>query len=312
MNIKRLKDLCKGITDTSFQYPGLLGRSGYSCAQLTHIARTWLRQFQLSNIDFLRSLEYTAESKNKGVTIVTYTYPQHEDDFIQVEFAILHTWRMLGRMNTTIVANKPFQRLKDFAAKWNDSITLQFQPALTSGTNRCLSYECLKSLHKRFSSPYCLTIQDDGFPMQANLSDFLGKYDFLGAPLIRARVWPLEILIEKSHSAWLNGGFSLRTMKICQAAAQCFQRWEQSASNPEGYPQEDYFFTKTARSYPDFERAIKFPPLQRAREFSAQDLFGCVNIHARKYSSFGFHGPTTAIQLIPEFRTMGYTIPHLP
>jgi len=299
-------DFFSGVKDIPYQYTGELSHPELSYKDKCLLARKQLKTFQLANLDFLRSFDFSRKSTFDNLTIITYTFPQEESDYLQVEFAILHTWRLLGRLPTVIVANKHFPLLDTFANKWPDSISIQLQPSLVCGDNRSISIDCLENLYKRFSTDFCLTVQDDGFPLKDNLTDFLGRYDFIGAPVIRARIKPLEILIQAANKTWFNGGFSLRSRRLCERGATAYAQWHSSG---QPFQQEDVFFSHTLRQYKDLAKGLKFPSLQTAREFAATDIGGCVDVHARGYIPFGFHSPTTALQFIPELAAFGYSIP---
>jgi len=303
---RRFKDVLLGVKDIPFAFEGALGNGDLSYVQKTKLARRWLKEFELRNVAFLRSQDYSHVARYDDVTLVTYTFPQEESDYLQVEFAVLHTWRMLGRMPTVIVANRHFPLLDAFASKWRESVTVQIQPALVCGDNRCISVDCLENLYKRFSTDFCLAVQDDGFPILDNIGDFLGLYDFVGAPVVRARVKPIEKIIEITNRAWLNGGFSLRSRRLCELGARANAQWRASGRP---FQQEDVFFSQTLRKLGGLAKGLRYPSLQHAREFSATDIGGCVDIHARGYKPFGFHSPTTALQLKVELAVLGYDIP---
>ena len=106
-----------------------------------------------------------------------------------------------------------------------------------------MSVDCNSKLWQRFSTPYVLIVQDDGFPLRGGLEQFIGKYDFVGSPFRR------RSLLGRIASATLrhcpaNGGFSLRTKKICTYAAKL---WRQHYADHPFEPEqvEDIFYTDT-------------------------------------------------------------------
>ena len=117
---------------------------------------------------------------------------------------------------------------------------------LVPGDIVSMSYDCNSHLHERFSTDYVLIIQNDGFPLRPGLDEFFeAGYDFIGAPHCRPTFVPslLTRLLRYSPS---NGGFSLRSRRLCRLAAKL---WESGHFESRPYVEdviaEDYFFTKT-------------------------------------------------------------------
>jgi len=132
----------------------------------------------------------------------------------------------------------------------------------------------LKDLHKYFSSDYCLIMQWDGWIINYNYWDqkFL-DYDYIGA------VWPKEIWPEKEGFRVGNGGFSLRSKKLCIASNEILNLSKLDLKNII----EDQFLAETHRRKLESEFNIKFAPEKIAEKFS---------IERGKWNdeSFGFHG----------------------
>ena len=307
-----IKEFFIGSKDIPPKYPGALSAPNLSSRDKRRIATTWLRKFELTNLDYLRQYDYKKECECANVTLVAYTFPRCPEEFLQIEFAVRHTWRLLGRMKTVIIADHENPDLTAFKEEWSDILDVQYESTLCPGTTSPMSLDCITRLHSRFATDYCLIIQDDGFPMRDNLSDFVGKYDYLGCSTYRSIRKPLQRLIEFRKRYILNGGFTLRTKTICRLANEAYKMWIQQNGEPTKVPCEDVFYTRIARQFPFYEYALKFPTLAAAREFSVSDLYGSIDIHHISPMPFGFHDVTTAIQFIPEFASMGYTIPTLP
>ena len=121
------------------------------------------------------------------LTILIYTFPrpgEEEASFGRIVESIERTWRLIGRMKTVIVADRAFDQVKVFASANADVVELQIEPTLVPGRIQSMSLDCIKRLYRRFTTPYVLIIQDDGYPLKSNIDDFVGRYDFIGAPII--------------------------------------------------------------------------------------------------------------------------------
>ena len=132
-----------------------------------------------------------------------------------------------------------------------------------------MSVDCISRLHKRFSTPEVLIIQDDGFPLRPGLEEFLGKSDYIGAPWRGDDDWITRRLLKTSNLVG-NGGFSLRSHAICEEASRLWNAgWRHI---PSCYlRQEDFFYArllpKWSRSY---QRKIHFAPMEAAVRFSVE------------------------------------------
>lgn len=121
-----------------------------------------------------------------SVTILIYTFPfpgKESEAFAKIVASIERTWRHCGKLKTVIVASHRFAEVERFAAD-HENVKLQIEPALVPGNIKTMSLDCIKNLYKRFTTPYVLIIQDDGYPIRAGLEEFVGKADFWGAPII--------------------------------------------------------------------------------------------------------------------------------
>lgn len=194
---------------------------------------------------------------------------------------------MLGILKTVIVANRHFPKLDAFAAAHKE-VEIQIEPSLVPGDIATMSADCCGRLHSRFSTPYCLVVQDDGFPLRDTLRDFLGKWDFVGAPYVRVSWW--RNLIAGALGYWMsNGGFSLRSKRICEAAAQYWRR-KYAARHPSPMTIDDLFYTKTLPlRHPTFRFKFRIAPNKTALRFSYDAI---VKQPLRK-QPLGFHRAAT-------------------
>ena len=180
------------------------------------------------------------------VTVLCYFY--RPDDQVAAKFkysqcAIYETWRHCGLMKTVIVTNRESDVIKSFRLKFPDWVSVQTEPSLVPGDLDCMSIDCNARLGSRFNTPYVLIVQDDGFPLRPGLERFLGKCDFIGSPF-RRRTLPGRIASIVFRHCPANGGFSLRTKRICQAANKL---WRLRFSNRDFGPEmvDDIFYTDT-------------------------------------------------------------------
>lgn len=168
-----------------------------------------------------------------------------------------------------------------------------------SGSTWPMSIDCIENLYKRFSTQYCLVIQDDGFPMRENLDEFIGRWDFIGAPIVRDSF--RTRLTEPLGIRALNGGFSLRSRAICMAAAKAWKMWGRFIIRPGmRFFSEDVFYTVTARFSPFYRLKYRFPTDQEAFRFAFDSLSGLVSL-PQDVKPFGFHGKLTALTLCSFF-----------
>lgn len=133
------------------------------------------------------------------------------------------------------------------------------------------------ALHCYIQTPYCITVQWDGYGLHPeNWDNAFLNYDYIGAP------WPLSFGKENRVG---NGGFSLRSKK-----------WLSVTSNPSAVPDfdkdphlvEDYYFCRNNKDV--YEKAgCKIAPIEVAARWSYEksvEEFADWNSD----KSFGFHG----------------------
>lgn len=256
-----------------------------------------LRDWQKQRLEQLRTRTFAVSRHAASVTLLTYTFPpqDREEAFDWIEFSILHSWSLLGRLKTVIVADRRFPRLDSFAAKWSRDVEVQIESALTPGEISSMSYDCVTKLYTRFSTDYVLIVQDDGFPLRDNLEGFLGKFDFIGAPSVRDS---RRKLMNALGFPCLNGGFSLRSNRICKAAAKSWRWWWRFFINRNSrYFSEDTFYTMTACISPLFRRRFIFANEQQAFSFSYESLNDMIE-HPKTCIPFGIHGKPTMAKLL--------------
>lgn len=234
------------------------------------------------------------------VTILAYTFPRPGDEadaFRKIEAAVEKTWRMVGRLKTVIVASSPFREVETFAAS-NQNVELQVEPSLIPGDIKTMSLDCIKNLYKRFSTPYVLVIQDDGYPIRPGLEGFLGKADFYGAPII-SDGWKRRLAYAAGFGAF-NGGFSLRSRTLCEYASRMwssfFSKFMREDSRHLG---EDFYYTTLLKLLPFTWFRFRFPSEKEAFRFAIDRLGGKVTPPAGIHP-LGIHGK------MPEVTVLAY------
>ena len=230
------------------------------------------------------------------LTILIYTFPrpgEEEASFGRIVESIERTWRLIGRMKTVIVADRAFDQVKVFASANADVVELQIEPTLVPGRIQSMSLDCIKRLYRRFTTPYVLIIQDDGYPLKSNIDDFVGRYDFIGAPII-SDGWKRKLAYAIGLGSF-NGGFSLRSRRLCEYASKAFFRFYRHIF-PEDHRHlgEDFYYTTLLKFLPTTWFRFRFPNEKEAFRFSV-DLLGGHVTPPPDADPFGVHGK-------PQFR----------
>ena len=230
------------------------------------------------------------------LTILIYTFPrqgEEEASFGRIVESIERTWRLIGRMKTVIVADRDFDQVKGFVNANADVVELQIEPTLVPGKIQSMSLDCIKRLYTRFSTPYVLIIQDDGYPLKSNIDDFVGRYDFIGAPII-SDGWKRRLAYAIGLGSF-NGGFSLRSRRLCEYASKAFFRFYRHIF-PEDHRHlgEDFYYTTLLKFLPMTWFRFRFPNEKEAFRFSV-DLLGGHVTPPPDADPFGVHGK-------PQFR----------
>lgn len=202
-----------------------------------------------------------------------------------IECAILETWRHCGRMKAVVVSDKPTSGLDALAARHGKWLEVQVEPSLVPGNLYTMSVDCNSRLYSRFSSEYVLIVQDDGFPLRSGLGEFIGKFDFIGAPYVRNK-WYLQFVCRMFKCQVCNGGFSLRSRRVAELAAHYWEKKYYALPDCDA-ASEDYFCTKTLPlREPAYRRQVTLPTFSEANDFSYDAVFPYVGDRL----PFGFHG----------------------
>ena len=210
-----------------------------------------------------------------NLTLISYIYGTQDyidSRFYQLENAIMETWFRFGFLKTVIVACCETSALIDFCSRFNDWVNLEICDTLKGGDLYAYSRDCIMNLHKRFSTPYMIFIHPDGFPLRSGLEEFIGKYDYIGAPWRKGKDDWLGRLLLSQRNFVGNGGFSLRSHEICEAAAYWYSRGFKCIPNI-FLMYEDYFFTRVLTKYvTSYNTCFKFAPPETAARFAMETI----------------------------------------
>ncbi len=232
--------------------------------------------------------------RHPDVTLLLYWYPpadaQGHRPTEGCEFALRQSLTVLGRLPTVLVTDKRWRALEELAAALG--ATIQEEPSLIPGDIWGMSVDCIARLHTRFTTKHVLIVQNDGVPLRDELAPFL-KYDYVGAPCVTAG-WK-ETLADLLGITVLNGGFSLRSHRLCRAVARRWSvLWRHVLKAGDKSLSEDIFYTRTLRAFDvGYRLRYRFAPSRVARRFSVECLDGAIPV-ARTEDPMGFHGRLTA------------------
>ena len=247
-----------------------------------------LNEWQLKRLQTVHRERLDYGKGRDDVTVIAYHFwgdSGYDDAFKRIECAIRETWLHCAMMKTVIVANKATEYVRQFAAKFS-AVTIQIEPSLVPGRIFTMSADMNGRLAARFDTPYCLIVQNDGFPLRSGLDEFVGKYDFIGAPYIRD-VWWKQLVARSLNYHVQNGGFSLRSKAICEAAAN-YWNTKYAARGEFADSSEDLFYTKyLPLKESAYRRRFRFGHHSESLAFSYDAI---VPIDCPAQMPFGFHG----------------------
>ncbi len=231
---------------------------------------------------------------NLDVTILIYTFPKtgsETESFAKIVKSIERTWKHCSELKTVIVSSHRFAEVEAFVSS-HSNVELQIEPSLVPGNIKTMSMDCIKKLYTRFTTPYVLIIQDDGFPIRSGLEEFVGKADFWGAPII-SDGWKRKLLYALGLGSF-NGGFSLRTRRLCEyASRKWFSFFRHIFKEDSKYLGEDFYYTTLLKLLPMTWWKFKFPMEKQAFHFSFDNLGGLVSVPIESILPFGVHGKST-------------------
>ena len=228
------------------------------------------------------------------VTVLAYHFWESEkyvQEFDRIARSFLETWKHCGNLKSVLVVNKIERCIEDFAAQ-HAHLSIQCESRLIPGNIFSLSNDCNSRLYTRFDTPYVMTIQNDGWPLRSGLEEFVGEWDFIGAPHIRDR-WYLRVASSLMKFHPMNGGFSLRSHECCEQVAFWWNGKYKSIGDCLS-ASEDIFTTQfLPKNEPAFKRVMRFPNVSTALSFSYQKI----EPYQRQKLPFGFHNLESLVEL---------------
>jgi hypothetical protein len=244
-----------------------------------------LKIWQRDSLAPLRELSFLA-SPLSNVTVVAYYFQEEKNldvDFWRTEFAFLKTFQTQGFLPSVLVVNQSTPIIDAFCGKYG--IQIQIERDLKPGCIKTLALDLIGKLYTRFTTDYVLVIQDDGFPVRPGLEEFVGKYDYIGAPWVCHNtyydLYPYRYCVG-------NGGFSLRSRRVCEAAARYYNRYFKHFPYWWYILGDDTFYCKTLRFwFSSFRKMFKWASPEEANRFSVEHNLKFLPCEVRP---LGFHG----------------------
>ena len=204
----------------------------------------------------------------RDVTLLAYFFwddDRIETKFYTVECAFLCAWKSWGFLPSVLVVNRETETIRAFCDKFG--VQLQIDSLLTGGVPT-MNLDCIKNLYRRFATKYVAIIQSDGMPVNPGIENFIGQYDYVGAP------WP-------GHCLWRdwfpypkygvgNGGFCVRSKRICEQASRSYNSfWRYLPYS--WLVGDDVFYCKTMPFFSRYwKQNFRFPERSVAIRFSLE------------------------------------------
>lgn len=230
-----------------------------------------LSEWKHARINEDRTIGIPQAMGRDDVTVVAYVFgsPERMPAYVEsIELSLRETYRWCGLLKTTLVVNQMTEGLERLKSEFGGVFRVDVDSSLKPGDIVGFSRNMIKTLPERFDTPYILNIHPDGFPLRRGLDEFVGRWDYIGAP------WNIDdddlitkVLLSRNDGAG-NGGFALRSRKICEIGASAYRRFWKII--PDCYLlYEDIFFTRfLTRWHPGYLRRISLAPRVDAMRFS--------------------------------------------
>lgn len=255
-----------------------------------------LAEWQLNR---LRTVHDGRSDYGKGserVTVLAYYWgadmESPDTQFYRIESAFRETWLQCGMLRSVIVTDRPTRQVEKFAELF-PSVEIQVEPSLVPGDIFTMSQDCDGRFADRFSTEYLMVIQDDGFPLRPGLDEFLGKWDFIGPPYVRDK-WLPRILARLLNLWTSNGGFSIRTHRMCEMAAEYWRKKWHKCRDPYVVGEDAYYTATLLKHEWRYNRTMKMADNRSALKF-AYDIIVQQPI---KDLPFGFHRAETFVEFV--------------
>lgn len=256
-----------------------------------------LKRWQMNRLETIHQNRVDYGQGPSCMTVLTYYWGADvalpDTQFWRIESAFRETWLRCGMVKSVIVTDKPTFEVERFAETFSN-VEIQIEPTLVAGNLTPMSIDCDSRFADRFNTDYLMVIQDDGFPLREGLDEFLGKWDFIGAPYVRDKFLPR--LVARMFNLWTaNGGFSIRSMKMCQMAAELWRQKYCHFTGDEHWIGEDAYYTETLLKHSwRYNREMRMADNRTALRFA----YDCVVNQPVKDLPFGFHRAETFAEFV--------------
>lgn len=242
----------------------------------------------------LETVHYGRTDYGQGpldLTVLTYYWgadsSSPDTPFYRVESALRETWLRCGMVKSVIVTDRRTAKLQSFSEQF-PSVEIQVEPSLVAGNLYTMSADCDGHLVERFSTPYLMIVQDDGFPLRTGVEAFLGQWDYIGAPYVRDRFLPR--LAARALNLWtMNGGFSIRSHRICELAARYWRETYHAFGDCHAVGEDAYYTETLVLRQRDYRRQMRLADNRSAIRFAWDSL---VPFDVQTLP-FGFHRAST-------------------
>ena len=258
----------------------------------TEILSTWQRE----RLETIHAGKRDYGIGRPDVTVLAYYWGAAtscpDTQFFRIESAFRETWLHCGMLKSVIVTDRPNLEIETFAAKF-PSVEIQIEPTLVPGDIFTMSQDCNGRFEKRFTTEYLMVIQDDGFPLRPGLDQFLGNWDFIGPPYVRDLFLPN--LVARILNLWTsNGGFSVRTHRMCELAAKYWRQKWHTCKDP-FIVGEDAYYTETLLKHEwKYNRTMRMADNRSALKFG----YDIIVPQPIKELPFGFHRAETFVDFL--------------
>ncbi len=197
--------------------------------------------WQVRNLPALKAMRDVPPC-SAGVTLVTnWLWSDGRFDALldSLLAAILMTWRSCGRIPVVLVVNRVTPALFAMTDEWG--VRLLVEPQIQGGggngktlnpphpppgarTGKTLNRGVILNASRWVDTEYVLTFQNHAFPIRPGLQDFLGEYDYIGAPWVFGKDdWITRLLLRRNGDVG-NGAFSLRSRRLCETVSWYYRR----------------------------------------------------------------------------------------
>lgn len=254
-------------------------------------------EWQARNLPALKRLSLKPPCSSDVTLITAWLWRDERFDLLldSLLAAILMAWRFCGRLPVVLLVNRETPALLKMAQDWGVRLLVEPQIQGGGGNGKTLNRDAIMNLPKRFDTEYLLSFQNHAFPIRDGLSDFLGRFDFIGAPWTFGKDdWITRFLLPHRGDVG-NGAFSIKSRRLCEMTAWYYQRKYKWL--PHCYLViDDYFIGKTLPSFEKrYRETIRIASPEVAATFSLEDNVALhESLHARP---FGFHGPAAFAHL---------------